>query len=145
MPVSRRVPVLLALLPDTRRVAKVRTIHLWRGFVYSLAWITWLAALQNLRLLWFIGMLPATFPRNRGSWNWGYTTYAVDETFYREMNLPACVLIFAWLAAWWLCCIKDGLRFNRALVVWGVLMVPVALVVVIVLAYTEPSIWMWLA
>lgn len=134
--VGAAFPILLALLPDTRKIAKVRSIHLLRGYVFSLSWLVMLSLMHTLRLLALLYDPPTTRPSVNG-WMYSSGTLLQHDLVFHEISRYFMVIVAAWLAAWWFCCIKHGLRLNRPLMVWAVLMIPVMLVALITLLYAD--------
>ncbi|MBC7772848.1 MAG: hypothetical protein H7210_10165 [Pyrinomonadaceae bacterium] len=124
--VTAAFPILLALLPDTRRIAKVRIAHIARAFVYSLAWICVLAVLNFVRVVWqliemFVWRIPG---RSSGH---GMGLYGIGHSNLQSDSSTLLPLLVGWLGLWWFCCIRQGLQLKRPHLVWCVLLVPTGL------------------
>lgn len=131
-------PLLLLILPDTRRIAKVRVVHLARAFVYSLSWVGALAVFRLFRCVVAIFEPPysSIYRSPPRGWVW---SLAPDGETLRDWRLHALAPMLLWLSVWWLACIWRGLRLPRPIFTWGVLLIAVMLAVM--LAGTLTLIW----
>ncbi|MBC7772089.1 MAG: hypothetical protein H7210_06325 [Pyrinomonadaceae bacterium] len=135
MAVSLAFPLMLYILPDTRRIAKVRTIHLVRGFVYSLSWIAALSLFRAFSLVARLFDNPYSLwtSPTRG-WVWSYLPGEGTLFTWRYYVLG---LLFLWLSVWWLACIWRGLRLPRPLLTWALVLVAVTLVGTLALIWSD--------
>ncbi|MBC7771100.1 MAG: hypothetical protein H7210_01265 [Pyrinomonadaceae bacterium] len=125
--VSLAFPLMLLALPGTRRLAKVRSVHVARAFIYSLSWIPALALFRTLRLAveLFDDPYKYLFTSARRSWLWDWLP---GESSLHHWRYHVVALLFLWLSGWWLSCIWKGLRLPRPLLTWGVVLIAVTLV-----------------
>lgn len=128
-------PLMLCVLPATRKEAKVRTMHVARATVYSLGVISILESLRVLEAVRTVVMGKVPMPR--------YGTRGVGEFDLNMGNgvnagaFPIMFIMLVWLSAWWYCAIGMGFKIRRARLVWGVTMVTMLLAVVIVVCATD--------
>ncbi|MBC7772090.1 MAG: hypothetical protein H7210_06330 [Pyrinomonadaceae bacterium] len=134
-------PMLLLALPHTRRVAKVKSIHIARAFVYSLACMVPFALLRSLRLvcdeIWPI--VPGRPSRSMMLWR-----LIPDERTLFDFRFLIVLLGVTWLSVWWRHCIQSHLRLPHPVKIWSVLMIPVVLLVLIFLLFINADFLAWL-
>ncbi len=116
-------PVLLLILPETRRRAKVRWQHLLRAGVYGLAWVSVHIAL--LVVMAVQGLLLGDWDVSLGM------SGSVVDLLYEWWPLYGLTLT-AWMSAWWWFAMARGFQIERATLHWAVLMVPVLLLELVV-------------
>lgn len=144
-------PVCFALLPETRRRAKLRFVHIARASVYSCAWIValylpWVieAAQELVHILFrLFGAAPP---------NLGVLTIKARWIKWSNPWLPPTIagICWAWLALWWLMAIRRGFRLDHPWGVWasmlllstlGTLLVCTALSILNVELFRNHPIW----
>jgi hypothetical protein len=120
------VPVVLLCLPDTRRLAKLRPVLVFRAFVYSLVWFV-----PVLFCRVFIKVGFETFTLAYWSMRLTWTRPSSTESMFRDMNyavhdhpLLLNTLFLAWLAVWWWCALRLGWRIQEYRRVWWAIIIP---------------------
>ncbi len=119
-------PIMLLILPATRRRLRIRTGHLLRASIFGLAWLV-IPAMHHaiVSVSFIVGDLT-------GSAGGGGQLFLVSS----EFDWPLWVwIIGVWIGLWWLCALWRGLRFSQPLFHWILLSVPVAIVAVAALAF----------
>lgn len=118
-------PLLLVLLPQTMRAAKIRRAHVLRAACYSLAWIPGLAGLHladGLSMLAEAVIDPSAYSGQRN----GLTESA---SWYVSVNWPqALVLLTAWVFFWWHSALRTGFRLRSGDRIWWTLALASSLV-----------------
>lgn len=124
-------PLLMILLPATRRLAKLKDEHVLRAAVFGLAW---LAPLSLFRLA-----------RN----TWGIFTGIADLRYVPAPGMPPTysparlndfapevvgILLLAWISWWWFMACTKGWRLRHAGLVWVLLTVASGLVAAVMAA-----------
>jgi len=139
--------LMVLLLPDTRRRAKLRGVHVARGAAYGLAW---LVAVLVVRGLWYVlsfGLSIATSyqmaPARRALYTGpsGLSLVSrwvgdVGEVFNEGWWLLA-IATLAWVLVWWRSALREGWRVEEPGKVWFAVAVPACLAFVAVLLYSS--------
>jgi hypothetical protein len=133
---SIMIPLVLLCLPDTRRLARVRSVHVARAAVYGFAWLIPMLLLKSLNQIgeavtWIAWSQrgPATTRRAPPA----FGAYNDVYSFIRHTWVIWLLLVLAWLAAWWWCALRTGWRLKeydkvmRALIIIGLLAAAVAI------------------
>lgn len=119
------VPVLLMLLPVTRKRAKIRKAHVLRAAVYGQAWFA-----CHLCVLLLTAVLGAIMTDYDIAIGWDGPVLAGLE----ELAFIWGLLLAMWIAVWWWCVLRLGFRMPQATRHWLVLMFAALLVFAIGLA-----------
>ncbi|CAN5699005.1 hypothetical protein BH11PLA1_BH11PLA1_03680 [soil metagenome] len=102
--------LILCVLAESRRLARLRIAHLFRCNVYSLlplAVALWGAAGREVHMVarFAIGFNPTKFP---------YNEYESYERVFRNAASTIAALSLIWLVLYWFSALKRGLRLERA-------------------------------
>ena len=122
--------VMVAVLPATRRRAKVNWRHLCRAYAYSWSWVVVvllaIAGYQAFEMY----MMPTASSLLMTPSQW---TASTDESISRWLSIASG----GWLLRWWWVVIVRSWRLPQGWLVWGMLLIPVALasVLAVVLPY----------
>lgn len=125
-------PAMFAVLPTTRRLAKLRPAHLARAWMYSLAWLPLLCVFRIGRNIWLLAQLSA-MPRSAAP-----TVFVALPRQPMPLRLSEVApellgtLLFAWIAAWWLTAAKVGWRLHMGTLVWFLLCLAAGLLALVV-------------
>jgi hypothetical protein len=119
------VPLLLLLLPETRRRAKVRKAHILRAAVYGQGWLFF-----HLLLLLTSAVLGAA----TANWDTALAWRGPIARLLYEHRFAYTMLLAAWIAAWWYFALAKGFCLRHATFHWLVLMFAAVLVLLIALA-----------
>ncbi len=116
-------PVLLLVLPETRRRAKVRPMHIIRATVYGHAWIvcipiTYLAMATE----YFVGAVSNTWPHMINDFVMDYYPFII-------------LLVAVWIGVWWWMVLKRCFDVAQPVFHWFVLMVPAVLLVAVFMLF----------
>lgn len=111
-------PLLLLVLPETRRRAKVRKVHVLRASVYGLAWLA--VHLSLLLISALMGMLG-------GDWFVSLAMRGPVIDFLEEASLWYGLFLAAWIGAWWWFVLAWGFQIQRPTLHWLVLLLPTLL------------------
>ena len=136
---------MILILPQTRARARVRLVHVARAAVYGLSWLVVPAALRvGMELEAWIDRLFLSGGSSMVLWNTGQRlTGMLTYGGYCERLLSNGTVMWltgvAWLAAWWLCTIRQGFRIREWLVVWLAVLVPSVLVGIIAFSVTSDN------
>ena len=119
-------PIMLMLLPATRKRLRIRPGHLLRASVFGFAWLAIPPTLRALESLSYI------YTELTGSRGGPAQLFPVTN----DADWPLWVwVISAWIAIWWLSVHWRGLRFPAPLFHWALLTTPVAIFAVAILAF----------
>lgn len=129
---SLALPVMLLFLPDTRKVSKIRPVHIVRAFLYSQAWLVALAAVRLfdqsrivvLETVTAIGVPVGGF---------------IVRPYHEPILLPALgehplltgIVLCAWLSIWWWYAVSRGFRTDRSALVFLAILAPSLLALLI--------------
>lgn len=126
--------LMFALLPWTRKLAKLRSAHIARAWVYSGWWILLIFSFRAIRnLVWTIQLarwsvsvksVAPTLP-----WARSYPPNFVTLDRYWPFQIGAILCI--WTLWWWWCAFHIGWRLHRATLLWTLLLVIAALAAII--------------
>lgn len=127
-------PVMLMLLPQTRRLARVRPGHVLRAGVYSLAWTAgaWVLSILDAAA----NLAGALTNLVADSWVWTLTTGDI-ESGLEGVPVVWMAMLGLWWCAWWWSAIRHGLRLPEPRAAWLAVVTPSLLVSAIVLAYAD--------
>ncbi|MEZ6235455.1 MAG: hypothetical protein R3B68_14810 [Phycisphaerales bacterium] len=107
-----------ALLPQTRRRAKVKAAHIARAFIYSCAWLSMLLLPWIFQYLVRLAEFAATNTPFPSLFEWArYDPHWLFDVF------PLAIAVWLWLAIWWLFAIRRGFRLQHPTAVWFALWV----------------------
>lgn len=112
-------PLLLLALSDTRRLVKVRPVHVLRAAVYGCAWVVPLFA---LRLANRAGMVVLV---SLDRWVFASPRALYVRTHWLGALLPAwsgyalAAAAAVWMAWWWYLAITRGMRLPRPVLTWA--------------------------
>ncbi|MFA6043784.1 MAG: hypothetical protein WC718_02265 [Phycisphaerales bacterium] len=126
--------LIFAALPWTRKLAKLRTAHIARVWIYSMWWVVSLFAFRAARNLWQLAI--------NGYWRAssrpvGATPAAVLTFQPRPLALFDCwpllvgSLLALWLLWWWWCAFHIGWQLHRATLLWSLLLVAALLAAIV--------------
>lgn len=124
------IPIVLFLLPVTRKRAKVRVVHLVRATIYSFAWLVPLAMVRCVDLT--MGAARQTWLVQTGSAA-SYYNGVLPLGWANRWALWIMVILLFWIGSWWWFVIGRGLKLQQPRLTWFVLMVIASLVAVIIL------------
>lgn len=124
-------PVLLLILPETRKRAKVRAVHVVRATVYGQAWVI------GIVLMYLASAVEDVI------WGAGGRVPMWGVWWALEGPLPIIFALSGWIALWWLCVLAMGFKVKRALWTWLVLMTPPMLILTIFVSQDHEVQW-WL-
>lgn len=134
-------PLLWAVLPATRRGARVRWAHIGRASVNSLVWLAIPLLMRNGAILCLYasdvfmpsraGARPSFVPAGVSPMLISRALYSTGEWLLHGVWLGPIVAYF-WLQAWWLCAITMGWKVQRGWLVWLLLTVGTTLAGVVV-------------
>lgn len=113
--------VLLGVLPTTRKLARLRMVHVLRALVYG---GVILAILSLFRLARNVGLLVEVLVSA------GIGTQSFNPRVYRLNNVDGVLLgivLTAPVALWWLMAMKQGWRIEKAGLLWLLLCIPALL------------------
>lgn len=108
-------PLLLLVLPETRRRAKVRKVHVLRASIYGFAYLA--VHLALLLISAFMGMVV-------GDWYVSLAMQGPVIDFLDQSGLVYALALFAWISIWWWFTLAKGFQIRRATLHWLVLLVP---------------------
>ena len=123
-----------ALLPQTRRRAKVKAVHIVRAFIYSCIWLT------MLLLPWIFQYLVRFVAAGLNAVQVPFPSFlrwmGFDPHWLRNA-IPLAIAVWLWLSIWWLFAIRRGFRLQHPTAVWFALWIinGLAAMVIWVLAY----------
>jgi hypothetical protein len=127
--------LMLVILSESRRQAKIRTGHLLRGVVYGLAWFMLPLVLRLGSVLWDAGELLAdAVDGSRPVWGLTYIRYHLYVPYESELQPFSSIWVvggFVWLTWWWWSAIIQGWRFHQGWLVCLLLTIVAALVTVL--------------
>lgn len=108
-------PVMLLVLSESRRQAKIRRAHLARGVVYGLSWIF---LLPLIRTGWLaVEATDLGLHGVAGAWWWGgFWSSALPVLWRQEIEPFFTIWVvggFVWLTWWWWSAIIQGWRFHQ--------------------------------
>ena len=142
--------LMLALLPWTRHLAKLRTVHLCRAVIYSLWWMPIVFAFRVWRNWQAQGSMAPLFTRvpgvvmtlPPGTWTSAGTPLSLRYLWPAWMSAA----LFAWTLWWWWCAITIGWKIDRGRLVWALLATAAIISAMIVGVRGEDLIWIerWL-
>ena len=119
--ISSLFPVLLWLMPSTRRSIKVRGSHVWRAAVHGLGWLVPAMLLFTISaVLWSLGAL---LGRRYYTASWRFMQVV------QVMDWGILGVATAWQLRWWYCAMRWGMRFPNPGRHFAVLAVPAFLVI----------------
>jgi hypothetical protein len=116
------VPILLLLLPVTRRRCKIRKVHVLRAAVYGQSWVFFHLLLLLISAL--IGAIDA-------DWDLALAMSGPINDFLYEYRLGYALFMGSWIATWWWCVLAIGFHMPRATRHWLVLMVAAILILLL--------------
>ncbi|MBC7836036.1 MAG: hypothetical protein H7Y88_13195 [Phycisphaerales bacterium] len=125
-------PVVFACLPVTRARAKVRTAHLVRATIYSLAWVP-VALLYRVAAGILELVDPSTGPWWSGRSRLGYSL----EAYFHEFAWAWVLALVLWTCWWWYQAIKRGFELPQPRRHFVLMLVPALLGALIVLLSTH--------
>lgn len=128
---SLALPVMLLFLPDTRKVSKIRRVHVARAFVYSQSWLVALAGVRFLDQVWVVTLeivAPTGVARGMG---WPYRSPVLLPILRYYYPMWVCALVCIWLTAWWWFAVSRGFRVQRAATVFTAMLLPALLALTI--------------
>jgi hypothetical protein len=118
----------LVLLPDTRKLAKIRAGHVLRGAVFGLAWVLPALMVRGLcRVLSAVWNVEESASPMRLVWRRAPPNmHGVRTLVEITHNLWALwlSLFMLWIMAWWWCALRLGWKVERYERVWWALMIP---------------------
>lgn len=112
------LPLLLLILPETRRRAKVRPAHVLRAGVYGQSWIFF--HLLFLLSTAFDGLLAF-------DWDVSIGMSGPLLGWLDHFRVVYALFLAGWIAAWWWFALARGFRIERPTLHWLVLMVAAVL------------------
>jgi len=116
------VPILLLMLPVTRRRCKIRKVHVFRAAVYGQSWVFF-----HLLLL----LVSAALGVIDADWYLALGMTGPITNFMYEYRLVYALILASWIATWWWCALAIGFRMPEATRHWLVLMVAAVLILLI--------------
>jgi hypothetical protein len=116
------VPLLLLILPETRRRAKVRKVHVLRAAVYGQGWIFF-------HLLFLLVM--AAFGVINADWDMALGMSGPVINILYEHALAYSLAMASWVAVWWWFTLAVGFRMQHPTRHWLVLMIAALLILAI--------------
>lgn len=123
-------PILMMLLPHTRKEAKVRMGHVARGAVYSLSALILIEMVLVAEAMAIaFEKTPRFFAPTPGASLFDYDMLAKGD----RIGLFAALVYFGllWLPLWWLLALQMGYRIRNGWMVWGIVMIPALLTALI--------------
>jgi hypothetical protein len=133
-------PAVLLLLPDTRRLAKVRWVHVLRAAVYGMSWTVPVLGLRGacraFLALHNLGLTRTRWSAAAMSSGWIQATEAIVGLAHGFWLLWLAVFM-AWIMAWWLFALRVGWRVEEHRRVFWAMMVPAWLGAALALAVSE--------
>ena len=114
------MPLLFLLLSHSRRLAKVRPMHVWRVAAYSAVWTL---VPMSLILSDSIVSLLSHWPDRAGALQSVGRIYKSLQFMVRPMGY----LAFAWFAVYWLFAATAGLKLERGPLIWFLTMIAAGL------------------
>ncbi len=133
---SFSLPIMLMLLPQTRKLAKIQRSHVFRAWAYSMSWVAVLALLRFADQAWAVGITTFSKPPPSGiygaGWPWSNPyREPVILPFLAEHSFLTALVISVWLAWWWRTTVGRGFRVDRPTIVLIAMLVPALLVMTI--------------
>jgi hypothetical protein len=116
------VPILLLMLPVTRRRCKIRKIHVLRAAVYGQSWVFF-----HFLLL----LITAALGAITADWDLALGMSGPITNFMYEHRLIYALFIAGWIATWWWCALAIGFRMPHATRHWFGLMVAAVLILLL--------------
>ncbi len=116
------VPLMLLILPETRRRAKVRKVHVLRAAVYGQGWIFF-------HLLFLL--VVAAFGVINADWDMALGLSGPVVNLFYEYGLAYSLALAIWVAAWWWFTLAVGFRMEHPTRHWLVLMIVAILILAI--------------
>jgi hypothetical protein len=124
------IPLVMACLPDTRRVSQVRAAHLARGAIYGLAWLVPLAAYRALAMF-CVAVANYVHMSDPVLGSGARRVISFVSLFERAVQDSGSwwLVIFplGWVLLWWYAAIRIGWRIEQYNRVWWALAVPALL------------------
>jgi hypothetical protein len=138
---SLMIPVVLVLLPDTRRLAKIRAGHVLRGAAYGLAWMLPVLLLRDLcRVLSAIWNVEQSASPMRLMWRRSpqmmHGAQPIVQLTHTLWFLWMLVLVL-WIMAWWWFALRVGWKVERYERVWWALIIPAWLAAAVAVAFSS--------
>ncbi len=108
--------VVLVVLPATRRKLRVRPKHLARAFIFGLAWFVPIQALTTISSITYVLLdLTGDDPS---------VASGILRSDTLTLDWPLWSIVFGtWIAIWWYCALRQGLRFPRPTFHWLIMLV----------------------
>lgn len=118
-------PLVLVMLRQSCRAAGITVFHVWRGFVFSGAWLgvaMLLLIVDTARWRWGLSKVPAPDLFTRVGTK---ASFLVWTQWY--LGHAACWSVVVWLLAWWYAALSIGFGVKRAGRVWAAAALPAIL------------------
>lgn len=133
-------PLMILVLPHTRRRAKVRSVHVARAAVYSMTAVCLLEIVMiGDAALACVLPTPAAFASFYDNAWYDYSVLFSQTLEWASMVTGG--LIALWLPMWWLWVLSRGFRIERASMVWGIVLIPVGLAALVAELWVQYGIW----
>ena len=124
-------PLVMLLLGETLREARLRRSHLLRAAVYGLAPLSLIASVRVVYSFVIVAEAVTAVSPWRSNL---FPIWAIDS----RLQFGVLVVLLAWLGVWWRRAIMKGFRLKHAAAVWALILIISILTALAVAEYSGP-------